>query len=96
MIVNVTSVQVEYHVEGGAWWADSPDIPGFVALGDTLHEVRGLVREGVPFYLEDDEVEIEEVQQNGQVVVEVRMFSEAHAWPAGRTMSVTSAPALVA
>ena len=34
---------------------------GFAAAGESLAEVRGLVREGVPFYLEQDDVQYAEV-----------------------------------
>jgi hypothetical protein len=34
------SINVHYHVEGGAWWADSPDLPGWTAAGDSFDEVR--------------------------------------------------------
>jgi predicted RNase H-like HicB family nuclease len=59
-----TSVDVTYHVEpDGTWWADSPDVPGFVAGGETLAEVRQLVFEGIPFYLDTQDVDIREAQE---------------------------------
>lgn len=62
----MASVDVIYHREpDGAWWADSPQVPGFVAGGDSLAEVRELVREGIPFYLNDDEVDIREAREGG-------------------------------
>ena len=44
---------VEYHEDGGSWWADSPMIPGFLAAGDTLSEVRDQVRGGLEFFIQD-------------------------------------------
>jgi Uncharacterized conserved protein len=53
-------VQVTYHEEPDGWWAESPDLDGYGAAGATLDEVRRLVREGIPFFLETDEVELDE------------------------------------
>ena len=44
-------VPVTYHNEGGSWWAESHLMPGYTAAGDSLEEVRELVRDGIPFYL---------------------------------------------
>lgn len=46
------AIRVTYHHEEGRWWADSPDIDGFVAGADTLEEVRALVHEGVALSIE--------------------------------------------
>ena len=54
-------VHLQYHHEPEGWWAESADLDGFVATGASLDEVRKLVREGVPFYLETDDVELREV-----------------------------------
>ena len=35
MSAQVKSVKIIYHRDEGAWWADSPDMPGFSAVGDT-------------------------------------------------------------
>jgi len=69
-----TPVRVTYHKEAEAWWADSPDVAGFVASGSDLAEVRQLVREGLPYYLDDESVEIlEESPWSSGVVVVVRL-----------------------
>ena len=47
------SIRVRYHEEEGRWWADSPDIAGFIAGGDTLEETRNLVREGIDLCVKD-------------------------------------------
>lgn len=52
------SVRVIYHHEDGAWWAESPDVEGWSAAGNTFAEVRALASEGIPFAL-DREAEIE-------------------------------------
>lgn len=53
-------VRVRYHFDEGAWWADSPDIPGFSAAGRSFDEVRQQVREGVPFFLGESAAVVEE------------------------------------
>lgn len=90
-----------YHHEDGSWWAESPDVPGFVAAGDTVGEVRALVREGVPFHLElsADDVELVESTDHDGLVIDVRFLTplagistnsvsfsrDVHVSPAGRT-----------
>jgi len=55
-------VAIKYHQDAGyGWWADSPDIPGFTAVADTLTEVRVLARDGVAFALGDEEAIVVEV-----------------------------------
>jgi predicted RNase H-like HicB family nuclease len=48
------SVRVIYHHEDGTWWAESPDVEGWSAAGDTYAEVRALAVEGIPFALDRD------------------------------------------
>lgn len=84
-----TSVHVIYHQEMDGWWADSPDVDGFVAVGSDLAEVRGLVREGIPFYLDtpEDEVDIQEVAPWGVgVLVSVRY--DTLSWPQSSPNSI--------
>lgn len=45
------TVRVIYHHEREGWWADSPDVEGWSAAGETFAEVRRLAQEGVPFAL---------------------------------------------
>jgi predicted RNase H-like HicB family nuclease len=54
------TVSVLYNKNEENWWAESPDAPGWRAIGATLDEVRGLAREGITFFL-DEEVVIREV-----------------------------------
>jgi len=75
-------VRVNYHHEAEAWWADSPDVEGFVASGSDLSEVRHLVHEGLDFYLEMHEVEIrEQAPWATGVLVETRFTSPVFSAP---------------
>lgn len=57
-------IRVIYHLEEGSWWAESPDLKGWLAAADTYEEIVELVEEGVPFALEC-EAELErEVRSN--------------------------------
>lgn len=47
------TAQLIYHAEPEGWWAASPDLPGYSAAGSTFEEVRGLVREGAPWWAEE-------------------------------------------
>jgi predicted RNase H-like HicB family nuclease len=53
------TVRVLYHEEPEGWWAESPDVTGWSAAGQTYDEVRQLAEEGVRFALDDETVEIE-------------------------------------
>jgi predicted RNase H-like HicB family nuclease len=44
-------VRVIYRSEPEGVWAESPDAPGYSAVGATLDEVRQLVAEGLPVFL---------------------------------------------
>lgn len=66
-------VSVRYHHEGSSWWAESPELEGFVAVGSSLPEVRELVHEGVPFYADNEHVEILEAHEKDAVVVQVNV-----------------------
>lgn len=41
--------RVIYHHEGDGWWAESPDLEGWSAAGDTSAGVRQLAMDGVRF-----------------------------------------------
>ena len=60
----MTTAVVVYHHEDDAWWAESPDVDGFSAVGATIGEVRALAREGVSFYL-DQQVDLDEQLEGG-------------------------------
>ena len=34
-----STLTIVYHEEDGSFWADSPDLPGFTAVADSLGEV---------------------------------------------------------
>jgi nuclear transport factor 2 (NTF2) superfamily protein len=42
------SVRVIYHHEDDGWWAESPDVEGWSAVGDDFPEVRNLAVVGIP------------------------------------------------
>lgn len=78
----MTHVRVIYHQDAGAWWADSPDLDGYVAVAESLDDLRVLVREGVAFHLETDApVEILESTDRGSTVGtwRIKEFPEAFA-----------------
>lgn len=47
-------ITVIFHHADDAWWAESPDLPGFSALAPTLESLRREVRSGVEFELEGE------------------------------------------
>jgi predicted RNase H-like HicB family nuclease len=47
----MTIVRIIYHHEADGWWAESPDIEGWSAAGESYAEVVRLAEEGVPFAL---------------------------------------------
>ena len=71
-------VRIVYQQEGDSWWAESPDVDGFTAGGDSLAEVRQLAREGVAFYVNDADLDVREQLANGGLMSEVRADSLEH------------------
>lgn len=45
-------IRVIYHREPEGWWAESPDVKGWLAAGESYAEVVKLAEEGIPFALE--------------------------------------------
>lgn len=45
-------VRIAYHPDNGIWWADSPDMPGFYAVADTLEDVRKEATDGISIALD--------------------------------------------
>ena len=45
------TVRVIYHHEAYGWWAESPDVEGWSAAGDTYAEVVKLAKDGVSLTL---------------------------------------------
>jgi hypothetical protein len=52
-------VHIIYHHDPAAWWADSPEVPGWTATAKTLDELWGLAEQGVRFALERDDLLIQ-------------------------------------
>lgn len=48
------TAQFIYRSEGDGWWAMSPDLPGYSAVGTTFDEVRRLAADGAPWYAEQE------------------------------------------
>ena len=49
------SVRAIYrHEADGAWIATSPEVPGYVAHGESYEEARERMREGLPWFAERD------------------------------------------
>lgn len=46
---------VEIHFEDGSYWANTPELPGCFASGDTLDELLASMREGIALYLRGNE-----------------------------------------
>jgi predicted RNase H-like HicB family nuclease len=55
----MTTVTVVHHYVDGSWWAEAEGHPGYLAVASTLDELRELVEEGLPCFLEVDSVEID-------------------------------------
>src|SRR5271156_1383191 len=53
------TVRVIYHHETDGWWAESPDVEGWSAAGNSYQEVAKLAEEGIRFALERDDVALE-------------------------------------
>jgi predicted RNase H-like HicB family nuclease len=52
-------VRVIYHDEQPhGWWAESPDVSGWSAAGDSYDEVRQLAEDGIRFALGRDDVTV--------------------------------------
>lgn len=59
-------IRVIYHHEPEGWWAESPDVKGWLAAGESYPEVLKLAEEGIPFALERDGVELEHFVPAGE------------------------------
>ena len=60
-------MRVIYHHESDDWWAESPDVDGWSAAGDTYAEVVKLAEEGIPLAL-DREAKLEHYVPAGESV----------------------------
>jgi predicted RNase H-like HicB family nuclease len=57
--IRMEPIRVIYHHEPEGWWAESPDVRGWMAVGETYVEVLELTKEGIPFALERDVDDVE-------------------------------------
>jgi predicted RNase H-like HicB family nuclease len=62
------TVRVIHHHETDGWWAESPDVEGWSAAGDTYAEVAKLAEEGILFALELDDVALEHFVPVGETI----------------------------
>lgn len=84
-------VNVRYHVEPEGVWAESDEVPGFSAAGESLGEVRGLVREGLAFHFDGAPFELaEEMAQPTRYIHAGNLKANAFV-----TVSVSTAPVAV-
>ena len=65
------TIRIVYHQEGPQWWAESPDVAGLTAGGDSLSEARQQARESVAFYFDDQDLDIREQLADGGLVSRV-------------------------
>lgn len=89
------TVRVEYHHEDDAWWADSPDLPGWTAGGDTLAKARELVRSGLVFFLEDEDVDVLESAADQPVIVVTYQRNESLTLFGSATAGATAAARII-
>lgn len=85
-------MRVIYHLEDGTWWAESPDVAGFTAVGEALPQLRREVREALSFYLSTDEFELFEQLANGEPVRELTFMSEVLWFPSTYVTTVSTRP----
>jgi hypothetical protein len=55
------TMRVIYHRESDGWWAESPDVEGWSAAGDTCAEVFRLAVESSSFALGRDDVTLDHI-----------------------------------
>lgn len=54
-------IRIEIEGEGTHWYADSPDIEGFVALGNSLEEVRELAQSLIHFHFKCENIVVKDL-----------------------------------
>jgi predicted RNase H-like HicB family nuclease len=84
----MTTVTVVHHYVDGSWWAEAEGHPGYLAVANTLDELHELVREGLPFFLEVDSVEIDARYD----VETAEMENQSEAAPVTLTVTSTAGP----
>src|ERR1700761_8620374 len=64
----VETVRVICHYETDGWWAESPDVEGWSAAGDSYAKVAKLAEEGIRSALEQDDVVLENFIPAGESI----------------------------
>jgi predicted RNase H-like HicB family nuclease len=54
------TVHVRYHNEPEGWWAESEDLAGWSAAGDSFDDIRAMAKDGIREFAGADAVIIEE------------------------------------
>ena len=57
-------IRIRYHRDGEHWWADSEDLPGWTAAGDSIQEIQALARSGAQEFA-GEPVAIVEIDKTG-------------------------------
>jgi predicted RNase H-like HicB family nuclease len=76
-MADVKVVRLLFHEDEGSWWADSPDLPGFMAAADTFEEVRAMAGEGAAFFAGEVVAITEAMDFHASFAGEVLTFSES-------------------
>ena len=65
------NVTILIDLDEGCWRATSEEIPSMSMFAMSVEELRELIRTGVPFYLERDDVTITEVDRSAMTIHEI-------------------------
>jgi predicted RNase H-like HicB family nuclease len=80
-------IRMEYHWEPEGWWAESSDLPGFSAAGQTFAEVRAQAHEGARFFAGEELV----IEDTAPIHLEAERNTASTIELSGR-LSVSSSP----
>jgi hypothetical protein len=59
VFVHLEAVNTAPGTAGFSWWAESPDVPGYSVAADHLYDVLQLAEDGLPGFLDQEQVDIE-------------------------------------
>lgn len=68
--MSITETLVVLHRDGGSFWAESEQVPGWTAAANDVTELLQMIHEGVPFALdrEPDQLDIRMEWEDGRRV----------------------------
>lgn len=55
----MTNARLIYHYEPEGWWVESPEYPEYTAFGGSREEVRCLAMEGLPYFADNPDLDVE-------------------------------------